>query len=117
MFGLAPSLIRRLGLLCLMLLTIAAALPASEALACGPTTEPDTAASTVLQTDPATVGDGCGDCALSCTHGCCHASHVGILGGAVPPLPMADKPAPKAWTHDTGQHPAFVGGPKRPPRI
>ena len=115
MFGLAPLLIRRLGLLCLMLLTIAAVLPASEALACAPTSPPDAAASTALQTAPATE-DGCGDCALSCAHGCCHAPHVGILGGATAPVPVADTPMLQAWTHDTGQRPAAVGGPDRPPQ-
>lgn len=115
MSGLAPLLIRRLGFICLMLLTIAVTLPASEAQACGPTTVMDAAASTTLQNAPAT-DDGCGDCGLSCTHGCCHAAHVGILGGASSPLSVAHTPTPMAWAHVAGQLPAVVGGPERPPR-
>ena len=115
MFGASSLLIRRLGLVCLMLLTIAVGLPTAEAQACGSASTPEAAASAALQTAPA-PDDGCGDCALACTHGCCHASHVGIVGSDPVSLLTVRTRAPASWTHVAGEPPAVIGGPERPPR-
>jgi len=115
MFGLARHMIRRIGFVCLMLLTIAMTVPTAEAQVCAPAEATPAAGSVAMDIAPAD-SDGCGDCALSCAHGCCHASHVAIVGGDAVSLPKARPGTPAQWRHMSDQPPAMVGGPERPPR-
>lgn len=111
----ARHLLRRLGLVSVLLMTLAVVLPSAEAQACAPSPDQIVAAVVVIDVDGCDAGL-CGDCGAACTHGCCHAPHVAV--------PAASAPTPRqdriAIPHDVGEAPLLVArtpdGPHRPPR-
>ena len=112
----ARHLLRRLGLVSVLLMTLAVVLPSAEAQACAPSPDQAVAAVVVLDADGCDAGL-CGDCGAACTHGCCHAPHV-----AVPAAPVVALARDRVATPHLIADSAFVvagtpDGPERPPRV
>ena len=114
----ARNLLRRFGFISALLLLLASVVPAAAAEGCALGAAEMAAVSTVasVQTSDACVADGCQDCGLACTHGCCHAPHVGVMAAAeVAPVAASFK-SPAAWADILGAPLRAPSGPERPPR-
>ena len=115
MIGLARNILRRFGFVGILLLTLAAALPAT-AQSCNPLDPTGFAAGSVADTTPSD-SDDCGDCGLACFHGCCHGVHAAIPAIDAAPLALPFRfHAAQSWAHTVGDIPASVAGLERPPR-
>lgn len=108
------ELIRRMGFVGGLLLTLAFAAPAFESHACADELSPPAAEASV---DIDASDDlQCPDCGPACANGCCHAPHAATAAdlSASPQTPRFDAPA--AWSHLTGRPLDSPAGPDRPPR-
>ncbi|MBU1386134.1 MAG: hypothetical protein KKG14_12500 [Alphaproteobacteria bacterium] len=109
------DMIRRIGFVGGVLLTLAFALPALASHACASELSPPVA-ETIASTDL----DGeaqCPDCGPACVSGCCHAPHAATPAdvGVEPKGPVFA--APVGWVHATGRLLHAPAGPERPPRL
>lgn len=109
------DMIRRIGFVGGVLLTLAFALPALASHTCATELSPpgaETMASVALDDDTQ-----CPDCGPACANGCCHAPH------AATPADVEVEPkrpvfaAPVGWVHATGRLLHAPAGPERPPRL
>lgn len=91
---LAPGILGRFGFVCALLMALAMSVLPIESQAFSPADAAATAEA-ALSAEPCDLDD-CDDCGMACTHGCCHAAHVGIP--ASPPLAMV--PAETAVVND-----------------
>lgn len=108
------DMIRRMGFVGAVVLTMAFALPAFESHACAEERSPPTAEAVADAADDA--GQACPDCGPACANGCCHAPHV-ATAAEMPGAPAAPRFAePAHWRHVTGAPLDRPGGPDRPPR-
>lgn len=114
MIGLARNILRRFGFVGILLLTLAAAVPAA-AQACEPSDQTNISTLSVANTPPAD-SDDCGDCALVCFHGCCHGTHAAMPAFDAAPLALDRFQPVKSWMHTVGDLPAAPAGLERPPR-
>lgn len=114
MIALARNILRRFGFVGILLLTLAAAVPAT-AQACVPLDQSAVATASAVNTAPAD-SDDCGDCGLVCFHGCCHGTHAAIPAFDAAPLALIRFQPTKSWTHAAGNLPASPAGLERPPR-
>lgn len=108
------DMVRRIGVVAGVLLSLGFAMPALASHICASELSPPAAEATASA--PADRGAPCPDCGPACANGCCHASHVATpadLGVAPANLVFA---APAAWTHVTGRLLDAPAGPERPPR-
>lgn len=109
------DMIRRMGFVGAVLLTMAFAMPAFESHACAEELSPPTAEATMGVAHDA--GQACPDCGPACANGCCHAPHVATapeLSG-VPATPAFS--GVTHWRHVSGAPLDRPGGPDRPPRL
>lgn len=109
------DMIRRIGFVGGVLLTLAFAMPALASHACASELSSPVAGATV---GAASDGDAqCPDCGPACANGCCHAPHVATPADlGVEPESVAFA-APVAWAHVTGRPLDAPAGPERPPRL
>lgn len=114
MLALSRNILRRFGFIGILLLTLAGAVP-TTAQACEPLDQSAIASASVVNTAPAD-SDDCGDCALVCSHGCCHGAHAAIPALDTVPLALLGFEPVKAWAHAAGDLPAAPSGLERPPR-
>ena len=108
------AMIRRMGFVGGLLLTLAFAMPAFESHACA---EEPTATAAWTEAGSAIDADlQCPDCGPTCANGCCHAPHAATAPEALvaPDTPVFAAPDP--WRHATGEPLDRPGGPDRPPR-
>ena len=115
MLHLPLSMIRRLRLACLLLLTLAALAPAVGAHACV-----DADCATVAVASDTAVDEAeqpCADCGQACANGCCHAPHLATAPDVSMIQGVSTFAAPLAWSHSTAPPLADAAGPRRPPRI
>lgn len=116
MLRMAREILKRLGGLSALLIALVVIMPAMEAQACTPTASAaagQTAITASTQTDP--CADGCQDCGLACSHGCCHAPNLGAVGDATPP-PSVVSLSRDLWANNTSVPLYLPSGPERPPR-
>lgn len=111
----ARNLVRRMGFVGGLLLTLAFAAPAFESHACAGELSPPAA-----EASASTPGDRdvqCPDCGPACANGCCHAPHAATPPDSLvsPSTPVFGAPA--AWNHVTGHPLDSPAGPDRPPRF
>ncbi|RZJ01194.1 MAG: hypothetical protein EON90_04500 [Brevundimonas sp.] len=109
------DMIRRIGFVGGVLLTLAFAMPALASHACASELSPP-----VAETTASVAADGetqCPDCGPACANGCCHAPHAATPAavGVEPRGPVFA--APGAWVHVTGRPLDAPAGPERPPRV
>ncbi|WP_421729669.1 hypothetical protein [Brevundimonas sp.] len=109
------DLLRRMGFVGALLLTLVFAAPAFESHACA---EEAAAVTAQVFVDAAPVDDvQCPDCGPACANGCCHASHAAVPAEPHPHQRAVRFSHPVAWS-DTGGAPlSRPAGPERPPRI
>jgi len=115
MLSLPLSMIRRVRLTCLLLLTLAAMAPALGAHACV-----DPACATVAVASDTVINEAeqpCADCGQACANGCCHAPHLATAPDVSMIQNVSPFAAPLSWSHSTVPPPADAAGPRRPPRI
>jgi hypothetical protein len=115
MLKLLRDMIRRMGFVGGVLLTLAFAAPALATHACASELSPPVAETTA---GASTDGEAqCPDCGPACANGCCHAPHAAtpVDDGIEPKGPVFA--APVAWTHVTGRLLDAPAGPERPPRL
>ncbi|WP_156367850.1 hypothetical protein [Brevundimonas sp. Leaf363] len=115
MLSLPLSMIRRLRLACLLLLTLAAMVPALGAHACV-----DAGCATVALASGATVDEAkqpCADCGQACANGCCHAPHPATAPDVSMIQTVSTFTVPLSWSHSIAPPLADAAGPRRPPRI
>lgn len=108
------DMIRRIGFVGGVLLTLVFAAPALASPACASELSPPVMETTAkAATD---IESQCPDCGPACANGCCHAPHVATPAGdgVEPKGPVFA--APVAWTHVTGRPLDAPAGPERPPR-
>lgn len=110
----ARHLLRRLGLVSVLLMMLATVLPSSEAQACAPAPD-QTSAVVILDADGCDAGL-CGDCGAACTHGCCHAPHAAIPVAAVPSPARIRTETPLLTGDSLFVIARLPDGPDRPPR-
>lgn len=113
MLKVARDMIRRMGFVGGLLLTLAFALPAFESHACAQ--EPSRPGVTAAA--PAGQDAACPDCGPACANGCCHASHAATAPDSLVASGTAVFAAPTGWAHMTGRPLDSPGGPERPPRL
>ncbi|MGA0544163.1 hypothetical protein ACO2Q1_02695 [Brevundimonas sp. VNH65] len=106
------DILRRMGFVSALLLTLVFSLPAFESHAC--TDETPQSVAVVLADDG--TGDACSDCGPACANGCCHAPHAAtpaaLTGEASRPAFALPRPA----KHTPGAPLDRPDGPDRPPR-
>lgn len=111
---------RRLGFVGALLLALATVALPVDGQVCAPAaagieaTAGDLTAT--VQTDPCGE-DGCGDCAATCAHGCCHAPHLGVVGGSSPALAPSSFSEAVAAPAPMAPRLAPTSGLERPPRV
>lgn len=112
----ARDMLRRFGFIGVLLMTLASVVPAA-AEGCAPgAAQTPAVASASIQTSDSCTADGCQDCGIACSHGCCHAPHVGVMAdtGVAPVAVVFQSPA--AWADILGAPLRAPSGPERPPR-
>ena len=107
------EMVRRLGFVSTLLLTLAFAMPAFESHAC------ETEASTSVEIVDAGAGEDaqCPDCGPACADGCCHAPHSAVSNDMATPRFVAVFGQPQAWSDSVASSLGRPDGPERPPRI
>lgn len=110
------DMIRRIGFVGGMLLTLAFAAPALASHACAGGVMPSSSTETTVSA-PADGETQCPDCGPACANGCCHTPHVATPADAVIESKGPVFAAPVAWTHVTGRPLDSPAGPDRPPRL
>ncbi|MFJ6023662.1 hypothetical protein ACIQC9_03580 [Brevundimonas sp. NPDC092305] len=109
------DMIRRLGFVGGVLLTLAFAAPAFAAHVCADELSPPVAEAAVDA--PASPDQPCPDCGPACANGCCHAPH----SATAPETLVAPKPplfaTPVHWVDVLGHALDAPAGPDRPPRL
>ena len=108
-------MIKRIGFVGGVLLTLAFAAPALASHACASELTPPSAEMGVNA--PADGEAQCPDCGPACANGCCHAPHVATPADAVVEAKGPVFAAPSAWAHVTGRPLDSPAGPDRPPRL
>lgn len=83
--------------------------------------EPTPAVASIEQASPASTNvdpcaDDCEDCALFCSHGCCHPHAAALIGTAFPPAPAVRFALSEGWSNAVPAPQGRVAGPDRPPR-
>lgn len=111
----ARDIFRRFGFVGMLVLTLAMALPVSETQACAPAPGTPPATSASAQADEC-GSRTCEDCGLGCSHGCCHAPHVGMAGVVPMPMTVLLVRARHACGDTDGLPAGPPDGPERPPR-
>lgn len=109
------DMIRRIGFVGGMLLTLTFAMPALASHACGSELSPP-----IADTTAGASADGkaqCPDCGPACANGCCHAPHVATPIDHGVESEGVVFAAPVAWVHVTGWPLDAPAGPERPPRL
>jgi len=114
-------MIRRFGFVSALLLALTTVTLSVEVQACAPDRDAAasaafTVAADAVQADPC-ASDECRDCGLSCTHGCCHASHVGVVEITASPVAPASFRSPASWPDVLGAPLGAPSGLERPPRV
>ena len=114
MLGPMRDMIRRIGFVGGMLLTLAFATSALASHACASELSPP-----VVETELNASSDGetqCPDCGPACANGCCHAPHAATPAddGLQPEAPVFAVPV--VWTQATGRPVGAPAGLERPPR-
>jgi hypothetical protein len=108
-------MIRRIGFVGGVLLTLAFAMPAMASHACASELSPPSSESTV---GAATDGDAqCPDCGPACANGCCHAPHAATPADAGTQPRGSVFATPVIWADVTGRLLYAPAGPERPPRL
>lgn len=111
----ARSLVRRLGFVGGLLLTLAFAVPAFESHACAEEISPPVAEASA--SSPAEGDVQCPDCGPACANGCCHAPHAATVSDSMVSQRAAAFGTPATWRHVTGHPLESLTGPDRPPRV
>jgi hypothetical protein len=107
-------MIRRLGFVSSLLLTLAFAAPAFESHACPDETPP---AGVQVVSDGATEnGAQCPDCGPACANGCCHAPHSAVSPENQTPRTVCAFGSALVWSDATCLPLDRPAGPDRPPR-
>jgi hypothetical protein len=109
----ARSLVRRMGFVGALLLTLAFAMPAFASHACADERSPPAAEAWA---DAPAQDVQCPDCGPTCANGCCHAPHGATAPDSVVSSKAVAFGAPAAWAHVTGRPLDSPAGPDRPPR-
>ena len=109
------DLLRRMGFVGALLLTLVFAAPAFESHACADEA-PAIAAQLVVDTAP--VDDlQCPDCGPACANGCCHAQHAATASELTAPSSPVFVARAEVWLHEAAPPLARPAGPDRPPRL
>lgn len=111
----ARILIRRLGYVSVVLLTLVFAAPAFESHACAD--ESPLSASQVAEASGGADDVQCPDCGPACANGCCHLTHSAIAPDVATPRAVSVFVRPAAWVHVAGGPLDRPAGPDRPPQI
>lgn len=106
------EMVRRIGFVSALLLTVAFAMPAFESHACAAE-----ASGGVQVVETVGGADGqCPDCGPACANGCCHAPHSAMSSDLATPRFIAVFGQPQAWSDSVAYPLGRPDGPKRPPR-
>jgi len=106
------KMVRRLGFVSALLLTVAFAMPAFESHACV-----GEASGGVQMVEKVDGGDClCPDCGPACANGCCHAPHSAMPSDLTTPRFIAVFGQPQSWSDSVACPLGRPDGPDRPPR-
>ena len=106
------EMVRRLGFVSALLLTVAFAMPAFESHACAAEAS---GGAQVVETVGAAERQ-CPDCGPACANGCCHAPHSAMSSDLTTPRFIAVFGQPQAWSDSVAYPLGRPDGPERPPR-
>jgi hypothetical protein len=106
------EMVRRLGFVSALLLTVAFAMPAFESHACA---AEGSGGVQVVETVGGADGQ-CPDCGPACANGCCHAPHSAMSSDLATPRFIAVFGQPQAWSDSVACPLGRPDGPERPPR-
>lgn len=115
MVSIVRNLCKRLGLVSVILLALAVVLPTTQPQACEPAREGSSLSAVIDGSDGCPVED-CRDCGTACSHGCCHATSVGLPGTTSAPRVVVTVIALNGWPQMTGEPGSAGPGVERPPR-
>lgn len=123
-----PGLLRRVDLICALLLSLAFAAPAAAAHLCaaemggGEVAAAQAAAAqglTAPSLSAQSADDGCAscpDCGPACASGCCHAAHAAMASQPGPAVCTPRFERASGWSHAVQAPANRPAGPDRPPR-
>lgn len=115
MISIVRNLCKRLGLVSVILLTLAVVMPTTQAQACEPIREGSSLSAVITGSYGCTIED-CRDCGIACSHGCCHATSVGLPAMTPAPRVVVTAIALKGWLQMAGEPGSAGPGVERPPR-
>lgn len=109
------EMVRRLGFIGGILLTLVFAMPAFESHACA--AEPPFSSAVVEAGSSGEQNPACPDCGPACANGCCHAPHAIATVDRIEPRAPSVRVRPSTDLETVGLPFERPAGPERPPRV
>jgi len=115
MLGSLRDMIRLIGFVGGILLTLSLAMPAFASHVCASELAPPVAETIAMADDGGEAQ--CPDCGLACANGCCHVSHTATPVDVAAETKGLTFAPPVVWGHQVGCALDAPSGPERPPRL